>query len=363
MSFIRQSKIENRKLPDPALQLRDFWYIAAPSAALRSRPLPRTVLGEPLVLFREADGTPAALIDRCAHRNAPLSRGRVRNGCVECPYHGWKYAGDGACVEIPSLPGGAPASPVGVRSYPARESDGFVWVFMGDEPPAGAPRRFPHLRERGWTSFVMRTRFQAGAMACLENFLDCPHTVYVHQGWFRSRDTKEVRARITRASDRVEVEFFEERDAESVVSRLLFPSGRKMVHTDSFLMPATSRVDYGFGPDRHFIITSQCTPVTEGETEVYTVMTFRFGRIGPLIRLLFEPLSRKVIRQDVEILRLQSEQLRRFGGAEFTFVETDLVGPHIWKLWQRALNGKGAPLAPATGEAPPELCEERVLRF
>src|SRR5947209_3488649 len=205
----------------------------------------------------------------------------------------------------------------------------------------------------------MHTRFHASAMACLENFLDCPHTAYVHQGWFRSQKAKEVRAKIARCSDRVEVEFFEERDAESVISRLLFPAGRKMVHTDRFLMPATTRVDYSFGPDRHFIITSQCTPVTEDETLDYTVMTFRFGRIAPLVRLLFEPISRKVIRQDVQILEAQAEQVRGFGGPRFTFVETDLVGPHIWKLWQRALSTPGA----AAQEIPD--CEEHevVLRF
>jgi phenylpropionate dioxygenase-like ring-hydroxylating dioxygenase large terminal subunit len=206
----------------------------------------------------------------------------------------------------------------------------------------------------------MQTRFQAGALACLENFLDCPHTVYVHEGWFRSRDAKEVRARVARGSDRVEVEFFEERDAESVISRLLFPSGRKMIHTDCFLMPTTSRVDYSFRPDRHFIITSQCTPISDDETEVYTVMTFRFGRIGPLVRLLFEPISRKIIQQDADILRIQAEQLRHFGGAQFTFVETDLVGPHIWKLWQRAL---GASAAGPPDDEPAEVKQEVLIRF
>jgi phenylpropionate dioxygenase-like ring-hydroxylating dioxygenase large terminal subunit len=182
----------------------------------------------------------------------------------------------------------------------------------------------------------MKTSFAANAFACLENFLDCPHTVYVHTTWFRSRDAREVRARVVPCEDGVEVEFFDERKAKSVVSRLLFPSGRKMIHRDRFLMPTTSRVDYTFGPDRHFIITSQCTPTTERETEVYTVITFRFGQIGALVKLFFAPLARAIIRQDVKILQAQTEQLERFGESRFTFVESDLVGPHIWKLWQRA---------------------------
>ncbi|HWP57532.1 MAG TPA: aromatic ring-hydroxylating dioxygenase subunit alpha [Candidatus Acidoferrales bacterium] len=339
--------------------LKEYWYIAARATELRSRPLARTVLGVPLVLFREADGKAAALIDRCAHRNMALSRGRVCHGTVECSYHGWRYRGDGTCVEIPSMANGAaePAN-VKVQSFPTAERDGFVWVYMGSSAPAGPPRAFPHYGDREWTTFTMETRFEASAFACLENFLDCPHTVFVHTTWFRSRAASEVRARVRRRNDGVDVEFFNERDAQSVVSRLLFPADKKMVHTDRFLMPTTSRVDYSFGADRHFIITSQCTPVSESETEVYTVVTFRFGRIGWLVRLLFAPLARRIIAQDVKVLKAQTEQLRRFGAAEFTFVKSDLVGPHIWELWQGAArNGGDRPRARTEEET------EVILRF
>jgi phenylpropionate dioxygenase-like ring-hydroxylating dioxygenase large terminal subunit len=333
--------------------LRDHWYIAAEAGALRARPLARVVLGEPLVLFRE-NGRAAALQDRCAHRNMALSRGRVSEGCIECPYHGWRYAGDGSCVEIPSLEEAAPARSIGVRSYRTVEQDGYVWVYMGDGVPASPPRPFAHKGETGWTTFTMANRFEAGALACLETFLDCPHTVYVHRGLFRSAEARPVRARVSCGPDEVEVLFEEERDAGSVVSRLLFPSGRRLVHTDRFLMPSTSRVDYSFGDDRHFIITSQCTPVREHETDVYTVVTFRFGRIAPLVRLAFEPLSRRIIRQDLDVLKAQTEQIKLFGGKHFTSTESDLVGPHIQRLWREAERAHAADPPPA---------RDVVLRF
>lgn len=340
-----------------ALHLREYWYIAAESRALGSRPVPRTILGERLVLFRQAPGRPAALIDRCAHRHMALSQGKVHGGFVECPYHGWRYDAQGRCVHIPSLRDGAKPPEIALRSYPAVESDDYVWVYMGSKPPSGPPRRFAHVHEPRWTTFHMKTRFHAAAISCLENFLDCPHTVYVHRKWFRSRDAREVVAQVNAGSDSIEVEFFGERDAQSLVSHLLFPSQRKMVHTDRFLMPSTSRVDYSFGPNRHFVITSQCTPVTEDETEVYTVITFRFGKIAPLVRLIFEPLARRIIRQDVRILAAQTEQCRVFGPPAFTSVETDLMGPQILRLWQTVagVNGAETDLAPRR--------EEIVLRF
>lgn len=336
---------------------RGYWYIAARASDVRRRPVARRVLGEPLVLFRDRHGRPAALLDRCLHRNMALSAGRMVGGCVQCPYHGWRYDGTGRCTEIPSLGVRAPSLEP-LRAYPATESDGYVWVYMGPEPPAIGPFRFPHLGEPGWTTFRMTTRFPASAFACLENFLDCPHTVFVHRGWFRTRDARQLHARTRRYADRVEVDFLEEAHARSVVSALFFPSDQPLAHTDRFLMPAVSRVDYRFGPERHFIITSQCTPLAEHETMVYTVITFRFGGIAPLVRLVFEPLARWIIRQDVAILSRQTQQLQRFGGPRFTSVETDLFGPHIRALWHRA-----AAAAPAPERARPELDRRVAIRF
>jgi hypothetical protein len=135
------------------------------------------------------------------------------------------------------------------------------------------------------------------------------------------------------------VEFFEERDAQSLVSKLLFPSKSRLIHTDRFLMPTTTRVDYFFSNRRHFIITSQCTPISENHTAVYTTVTYRFGHIGRLVRLFFAPLCRRILQQDVDILGRQTAQLKKFGGEKFHFVESDLIGPPIMRLWKQAISG------------------------
>jgi phenylpropionate dioxygenase-like ring-hydroxylating dioxygenase large terminal subunit len=336
----------------------EHWYIAARSRDLRRRPVAATVLGAPVVLFRNGDGRVSALADRCAHRNLALSRGRVVENALECAYHGWRYDGRGACTLIPSLaevPGR-----IGVPAYPAVEADGFVWIFVGQTRPSSAPRPFPHRGEPGWSTFVMKNRFEAGALACLENFLDCPHTAYVHQGWFRSARAKDVPARVTCTADEVRVEFDERPEHDSIVARLLFPKGSTLQHTDRFLMPTTSRVDYRFGPDWHFIITSQCTPVSDELTDVYTVVTFRARGLATLVRLYFEPLSRRIIRQDLDVLKAQTEDIRRFGGPRFTSVASDLVGPRIARLWREPQPPASDPprVAPAEVET-----REVVIRY
>lgn len=120
-----------------------------------------------------------------------------------------------------------------------------------------------------------------------------------------------------------------------------------MRHTDRFIAPRTSRVDYEFPGGLHYVITSCCTPIDPKNTQVYTVISFRHPTLGALVRLLFEPLSRRIIRQDVDMLDAQYANVERFGGAHFAHTRADLLGRHIAD-WRRALAAGTPP--PAAGE-------------
>src|SRR5688572_21486795 len=125
---------EERLVPPPTkghlsvARLVRAWYVACTSAELGKQPLHREVSGIPLVLFR-SNGRAAALLDRCPHRNAPLSLGRVcDDGTLECAYHGWRFEGTGRCARVPGLA----QSESRERRAPAcavREEHGFVWVW------------------------------------------------------------------------------------------------------------------------------------------------------------------------------------------------------------------------------------------
>lgn len=337
------------------MSLRNNWYIAAESKELGGKPLPVTIHGEPLVLFRDSTGKACCILDRCAHRNMPLSLGRVKEGCIECPYHGWRFDGNGRCTTIPALGAGADIpSSVEIRHRAVIEREGFVWVYTGAALPAGQPFCFPHIGETGWTTFTMKTRFDGGVEACLENFLDCPHTVFVHRGWFRNPDSRPIRARVRRHATGVDVEFQDEIISGSVASALFFTRGSVVKHTDRFIMPNISRVDYDFGPNRTYVITSQCTPIDDNTTEVYTAITYKFGMLNPWVKLFFKPLCRKIIRQDVDILRDHTRHLKRFEREEFNHVATDLLGLHIHSLRLRHDRGD-SPL--------PDSEKEITIRF
>ena len=163
-------------------KLKNAWFAACPSSRLAAKePRAVSLLGEPLVVYRDADGKPHALEDRCCHRGVQLSLGRItKQGHLACGYHGWEYDGSGRCVHVPSLCSGTPV-PKGfmVRAFPCVEQDSYVWVWMGE----GAPGSPPPIRNFGLHPWRQGT-VQAACCAefLMENILDSSHVPFVHKG-------------------------------------------------------------------------------------------------------------------------------------------------------------------------------------
>lgn len=311
--------------------LRGHWYIACRAEQIVKGPVARTVLGEALVVFRDEEGRIGVLADRCPHRNLALSRGKVTEDGLRCAYHGWAWAADGKCTKIPAACGGD-CSAIRVKSYLAEEKQGFVWVWMGGEKPQGSPIGFPGMGENGWRHFLMEREFEAAAFHCVENFLDVPHTAHVHRGLFRGEESKEIELEITGGADWIAAEFIGEERMDSWIGKLLVPEGSEIRHTDRFQLPFVTRVNYRMSEKRQYIVMSQCTPVSENRTRVFTMLAFRFEPLGALVNLVFKPFAGRILDQDVDILREQTEDIERTGEAKFIFHETDAIARGIRDL-------------------------------
>ncbi len=162
--------------------LRDQWYVVADAADIGAVPVGVTLLGDRYVVWRGTDGIVAAAPDRCPHREAPLSLGHVHDGCLVCPYHAWKFASDGACVDVPSAGAGAPiASAANLAVLAVRELYGLVWMCPGTA--VGDP---PHISQDADPTFRRLTSgvetWGASATRMADNFCDVAHFPYVHAG-------------------------------------------------------------------------------------------------------------------------------------------------------------------------------------
>lgn len=334
--------------------LKNAWYAAALSTELGSKhPLGRVVLGEMLVLFRDRSGAPVALLDRCPHRNALLSEGRVVAGCVQCPYHGWTFDHAGECVSIPSeSAGGKTAFKRRTERFETRERDGLVWVWMGgnDVPPDREPFPMPYRNTPGWRSYYMNTEFNNDVTNLVENFMDVPHTVFVHRGWFRTRSALAVDVTVERSEEEVLVTYHQDKDAIGVSEWVLNPKRLPMAHTDHFFMPNTTRVDYMYGDEeRGFVITSTCTPISDTRTQVYTLISYKLGWFGAMAKWFLPAYTRRVIGQDVDIMAVQRRALDHYGEARFNHTPADTTHLYIESLreWAQA-GGEGPRPSPAT---------------
>ncbi len=170
--------------------LRNEWYVAAWDQEVGRTLVPRTILGDKVVLYRKEDGTVVALEDACPHRKLPLSMGRLIEDRVQCGYHGLEFDCTGTCVQAPTqdrIPDNAD-----IRSYPVIERWNWIWIWMGDPARAdeGKIIDIPHFDDPNWGV----NRGPAMDIACnyqfmTDNLLDPSHVSFVHSSSLGNEDT------------------------------------------------------------------------------------------------------------------------------------------------------------------------------
>jgi vanillate O-demethylase monooxygenase subunit len=186
--------------------LKNVWYQAGWGDELEATPLlARTIAGIPLVLFRTEGGEVAALLDRCPHRFAPLSRGRKHAGGIACGYHGLAFNAAGACIHNPH---GPVSRALSVSAYPCLERHDMIWLWLGDSERAD-PALIPDL------SFIDRTPVTAkshGYLATaadyrlgIDNIMDLSHVDYLHPNTLGGGALTKAKATVTQDGGTVQV--------------------------------------------------------------------------------------------------------------------------------------------------------------
>ena len=318
------------------------WYVVAATREIGTKPRPFLLNGLPLVTFRNERGQSVTLLDRCAHRNAPLSAGRVVGENIQCHYHGWEFDGTGACRSVPGLCGEPDHPSRRVPSFACRDSQGWVWVYSeADVIPESEPYRIPCADQPGYLTIRQRLEMPGPLDAVAENALDVPHTAFVHRGLFRKdRDRKLIEVVIREMDGGVEAQFIGEERPKGLVGRLLAPQGGEVSHWDRFILPCVAQVEYQLSDRSHLVTTAALTPRTSTVTDLFATVAVKVPVPNPILRSIFKPVAMRILRQDIEILRRQTEQVKRFGTEEFASTEIDVLGLRIKKLLREAASGK-----------------------
>ncbi|KAI8827158.1 uncharacterized protein EV422DRAFT_563238 [Fimicolochytrium jonesii] len=166
--------------------VRNYWYPLIPSSEVSSsQPAKHHIWGDPVVIYRDPSTHEViAFEDRCPHRAAPLSSGRIMNGNLECRYHGWQYDSAGECVVVPSTAANAKLPNVEIRKYPIREANEWVWIWPGEAEKVddgGQPGvRLMGGREDEFSAWSGYVDLDIDHSLLVENFLDPAHLPFTH---------------------------------------------------------------------------------------------------------------------------------------------------------------------------------------
>jgi phenylpropionate dioxygenase-like ring-hydroxylating dioxygenase large terminal subunit len=254
---------------------------------------------------------------------------------IECPYHGWAFDGTGACIRIPGMPAPCDHTHQRAQAVAAIESEGLVWVRVGDpkdstsELPASRHVSFGDTR---FDTFLWPASAQCALVDGLENLLDACHPHFAHAGLVRrSHKRKSVEVTIRRTAEMAEAVYIENRVAEGVIPRLL--EGTRLSSIGRFFPPSVAQLEYSGAKGPRFLLTSLFTPCDERTVLIHSVISTPRG-LAPawLKKLVLRAVFGRILRQDQEVLRRQQANIDRFGAAQFTSTPLDVMRPHIHYL-------------------------------
>lgn len=305
-------------MPEPPYYLWNYWYLAGRSRSVRKGKLHAvTVMETRIALFRDSRGEVVALRDRCPHLGASLSLGKVANDCVSCPFHGWTFARDGRCVDIPAL--GEPVETLGnlrIPHFPTAEAFGLIWIYMAQDgaPPREPAPLPPELLAGGWAGGLIEDLWPTNYTRFAENMLDMLHLPYVHArtiGRF-SRSRGPIAPRVTPQPDGFDLED----------GRLSFrlPNVHRLVISDKLLT-------YMWG-----------VPVGPTETRVYVLGLRRFAR-APWLNPFFDAFNRRILEEDRSIIASQEPKHVTFGPGGDMLLGPDTAARAYRQLLRERLDG------------------------
>jgi len=299
--------------------IRNCWQVIAFGREIGDAPLARTICEEKVVLFRIGSGRAVAMADRCPHRLAPLSAGRVTGDAIQCGYHGLCFDAEGHCVRVP----GQDAVPrnARVRTFPLVERYGFAWIWLGDATradPAGIPD-IHWVDDPAWAAVTGYHHFAANYQLVNDNLLDLSHESFVHEETIGNESVAEAPCHVTLHGNTVRAH----RDMVNIEAPPFYRrttgfTGRiNRWHTANFTPPGLNIIENGSMPadakDRSAALERKVinliVPETRTSSHYFWAIVRQFGlHDQALSNYIFEGIT-KTFDQDKAILEAQQREI------------------------------------------------------
>ena len=351
---------------------RNAWYVACTPDEIAERPLGRQICGERMVFYRDGigrawaledfcphRGDPVALHNRCPHRWAPLSMGEVAGDDLVCPYHGSQFAPNGSCVKVPTQ-NSAPSS-LQVRSYPAIERYGFIWVWPGDAALA-KPEALHHLawsESPDWAYGGGLYHIDCDYRLMIDNLMDLTHETYVHTGSIGQKEIDEAPVNTQMEVEQVVTSRFMHGVSAPPFWRMAL--GHAGLPQDApvdrwqicrFSLPSHVMIEVGvalagFGGHEadaskkaSSVVVDFITPETETSHWYFWGMARNFAAADPVITASIREGQGKIFSEDLEMLERQQRNLISHPGRRLMTLNIDAGGVYSRRLIDRAIQAE-----------------------
>ncbi|MGO9454587.1 MAG: Rieske 2Fe-2S domain-containing protein [Candidatus Binataceae bacterium] len=339
--------------------LRNCWYMAGWSGDFAQDHLTAvTMLDEPIVIYRRNDGAPVALQDRCCHRFAPLSKGRVEGDDVRCMYHGLKFAPSGKCIEIPGQPKIPPQACV--RIYPIVDNYSGAWIWMGD--PALADESlipdFVGIEDPRWVMKPGRMDYNANYFLINDNLLDLSHIPFLHRKSLGATLTPQGVSRpvVTRLERSVRIQNWITSEPSQMITSI------RSLRTDlwqtyDFVVPGVFLLRADFYPEGtarkfpereptgiepiHRQFTCQAvTPLTDNQSCYF----FAYGPWAREAELVdaFHQLGLKAFNEDRTMIEAQQQNINLAGSARMLTTASDSAVSQFRRMMEGLIRAEAA---------------------
>src|SRR6218665_1000962 len=289
---------QNRIRPLPGLndittQLAASWYVALRSEDLKQKPVELKMFGQPLVAWRDKAGRPVVMERYCSHMGANLADGKVVDGCIECPFHRWRYDSAGACAHVPGhsqeVPKLEPIPPTARQSiYRTTERYGYVWVWYGTKAPLFPLPELPSADVGNKDYLNLRFSFdtKTSVLRIVENFYDAQHaeavhqlpisafTISVHDDWRQSQDMEGLAKADAWFGGSMEFKVNRYFGVIGIISRTLGLNISKMqLHFDGY--PGGCIMTVSLDDQVKYKLLQCVTPVDKNETVMHMLITMK----------------------------------------------------------------------------------------
>lgn len=315
--------------------LRNFWYPIAFSADVNDETLiPFECFEDPWVIFRGKDGRVGCVQNSCAHRACPLHLGSVKDGCIQCPYHGWEYSTNGVCEKMPSTK----FVNVSIRALPCVEQDGMIWIWPGNEiPESTVPSLAPPSGFTIHSEIVLDLPVEHGLL--MENLLDLAHAPFTHtttfaRGW-------PVPSLVKFSTPGTTLKGF----WDPYPIDMEFHPPCMVLSTIGISKPGKLEGSSTSSCSKHLHQLHVCLPSTRGNTRLLYRMSLDFLPIlkhVPYIDYLWRYLANKVLDEDLRLVLGQQDRMIRGANVWNQPVAYDKLGLR-YRLWRLSVESESKP--------------------